>query len=109
MNEIIEIIQSSLLLKSLVVSLIIVILIWIFKNLKKYDSKATNKYSTSFERTIGQKGVVKEEITDSNDLGLVKVNGQIWSAISDVQIKKGNKVEVVAVSGSKLIVKKVKE
>ncbi|BCV21406.1 NfeD family protein [Moorella sp. Hama-1] len=54
---------------------------------------------------VGQRGYVAEEVT--GDRGLVKVNGETWSARSlDGQIlAPGTLVEVIRVEGAKLLVK----
>lgn len=71
-----------------------------------------NKLKTGSEKTnvdalIGEEGVVIEEITPHN-VGLVKVKGQNWSAVSydkDATIPKDTAVKVKAIEGVKLIVK----
>ena len=63
---------------------------------------------TNVDSLIGKTGIVTEKIDNLNALGQVKVNGQIWSARSSSDekiIKEREKVEVLAVSGVKLIVK----
>ena len=57
---------------------------------------------------ISQNGIVVQDI-DPYEVGVVKLNGEEWSAISKdkVKIKKGSIVEVVQIEGVKLIVKEV--
>ena len=62
---------------------------------------------TNVDSIIGQKGRVKKEI-HKFDTGLVKVSGQIWTAISfnNEIIEEDVEVVVMAVEGVKLIVKR---
>jgi len=62
---------------------------------------------TNVDSIIGQTGRVKKEI-DKFDTGLVKVSGQIWTAISfnNQIIEEDVEVVVMAVEGVKLIVKR---
>jgi membrane protein implicated in regulation of membrane protease activity len=62
---------------------------------------------TNVDSIIGQKGRVKKEI-HKFDTGLVKVSGQIWTAISfnNEIIEEDIEVVVMAVEGVKLIVKR---
>src|SRR6056297_1961931 len=62
---------------------------------------------TNVDSIIGQRGRVKKEI-HKFDTGLVKVSGQIWTAISfnNEIIKEDVEVVVMAVEGVKLIVKR---
>lgn len=68
--------------------------------LNKYISKKavpTNAYSL-----IGKKGIVIQDI--GNDVGQVKVSGEIWTATSDEQVEKGTEVEILKIDGVKLVV-----
>lgn len=62
---------------------------------------------TNVDSIIGQRGRVKKEIRKF-DTGLVKVSGQIWTAISfnNEIIEEDAEVVVMAVEGVKLIVKR---
>ena len=60
--------------------------------------------------TTGREGIVGEigtAMTALNPAGDVKVHGEIWRAFANEKIKKGEKVEVLAVEGLELKVKKV--
>ncbi|MDO9592402.1 MAG: NfeD family protein [Erysipelotrichaceae bacterium] len=63
---------------------------------------------TNVEAVIGQEGPVTIRI-EAYATGQVKINGQIWSALSEdgIPIEVGAKVKVIAVEGVKLIVNKV--
>ena len=68
------------------------------------DSMPTNSYSL-----IGKKGIVTKEINSINGTGLVKVNGEIWSAKTEDEslIPQSAEIEVVSIDGVKLIVKPI--
>ena len=68
------------------------------------DSMPTNSYSL-----IGNKGIVTKEINSINGPGLVKVNGETWSAKTEEEstIPESTEIEVVSIDGVKLIVKPI--
>ena len=70
----------------------------------KKDSVPTNSYSL-----INKKGIVTKEIDSTNGTGLVKVNGETWSAKCEDEsvIPKDTEIEVLAIDGVKLIVKPI--
>lgn len=72
---------------------------------KDEDSVKTNVYSI-----IGKTGIVTEEINSIHSKGQVKVDGEVWSAISDNDtiIPKGSEVEILEVKGVKAIVSPIK-
>ena len=74
------------------------------KFIKTPKTKPTNVYSI-----IGKEGIVLESIDNLNSTGKVKVNGELWSAISDSNIEKGETIKVLSVNGVKLKVEKVNE
>ena len=53
---------------------------------------------------IGQTGLVMETISVGS-LGLVSTHGELWTAMSDVDIKEGEEVRVVSIDGLRLTVK----
>ena len=59
---------------------------------KIYSKIKVGNISTNFDRIIGMKGIVTEDITKDN-IGEVKVDGKCWSAYSDTNIKKGETVK----------------
>lgn len=78
----------------------------IFKRFMKH-----NLFNTNIDSYTGKKGIVVEEITLLNP-GSVKIGDVKWSAIPLDEKEKFNVndvVEVVAISGNKLIVKKIEE
>lgn len=64
--------------------------------------------STNFDRIIGMKGIVTEDITIDN-IGEVKVDGKRWSAYSDTDISKGESVKVLSINSVKIKVEKWEE
>ena len=65
------------------------------------DDVKTNAYSI-----IGKTGVVMQSIDSLNATGLIKVDGEVWSASTDkdVSIPKGAEVKVKEIKGVKAIV-----
>lgn len=78
----------------------------------KYGIKSWKKHhklpATNIDALHGKQGIVLETITVQNP-GMVKVEGQIWSAKSknDESIQAGAIIEVVSCTGAFLIVKEV--
>ena len=70
---------------------------------KKYVAK--QKTQTNVDSLIGTKAIVIEEIK-VNDMGKVKVEGEVWLAVSKENIAKDETVIVESVDGTKLVVKK---
>ena len=83
-----------------------VLLIYFTKPLAK-DYLHIGSEKTNVEAVIGQSGPVTKGI-ERYATGQVKINGQIWSALSEdgEPIEAGAKVQVLAVEGVKLIVKR---
>ena len=75
---------------------------------KKLEEKLVRKEKTNFDRIIGMKGIVTEEI-DELVVGEVKVDGKKWSSISNDKIKVGEHVKILNIKGVKLEVEKIKE
>ena len=73
------------------------------KKLKKKETIPTN-----LDRVIDKTGIVTEDIL-KDEIGEVKVLGKRWSAYSDKEIKKDNKVKVLSINGVKLKVEEIKE
>lgn len=74
----------------------------------KYFNK--DRVRTNVESLVGKQGVVLEQIDNLKAEGQVLVSGQEWSARSvkeDQIIQKGAVVEIVAISGVKLIVEEL--
>ncbi|MBQ2101046.1 MAG: NfeD family protein [Lachnospiraceae bacterium] len=76
----------------------------------KYFNK--DRVRTNAESIVGRQGVVTETIDNLQGVGTVSVGGQEWTARNvdeDQVIEKGSVVEVVAISGVKLICKAEKK
>ena len=54
---------------------------------------------------IGMQGIVTETINPNEDVGKVKVDGQVWRAVAPDVIDSGTTVEVTDVRGAKLTVR----
>lgn len=72
------------------------------KFIKENQTTQTNVYSI-----IGKDALVIENIDSINGEGKIKVNGEIWSAISDTNIEKNTKVKVLNINGVKAKVEKI--
>ena len=75
---------------------------------KTLEKKLVKKEKTNFDRVIGMKGVVTEEIKE-NEIGEVKVDGKKWSAVSKRPLKVGDKVKILKINGVKLEVESLEE
>lgn len=65
---------------------------------------------TNADRVVGQTGMVEQTVENDQQPGRVMAMGLSWSALSDdgSTIAVGEKIEVVAIDGVKLIVKRKK-
>ena len=75
---------------------------------KLYKKIKVSNVSTNFDRIIGMKGIVTEDISKDN-IGEVKVDGKCWSAYCDTEIKKGESVKVLSINSVKIKVEKWEE
>ena len=73
--------------------------------IKKWTKR--NEIKTNVDSLVGRIAVVTEDIIDGNR-GVVKLDSQEWSAISNDNIVKGTKVVILSIEGNKLIVKENK-
>lgn len=73
---------------------------------KRFSSKTI---PTNANSLIGKTGLVVQEIDNIKSVGQVKVNGELWSAVSlnNVIIAKDTQVEIVEINGVKLTVKQI--
>lgn len=67
-----------------------------------------NKEKTNLDRIIGMTGIVISKIT-KNKPGEVKVDGKIWTAISNTTINENEPVKILEINSTKLKVEKIKE
>ncbi|MBQ8193583.1 MAG: NfeD family protein [Bacilli bacterium] len=75
---------------------------------KIYKKIKLDNISTNFDRIIGMKGIVTEDITKDN-IGEVKVDGKLWSAYADMDISKGEIVKILSINSVKIKVEKWEE
>jgi len=63
------------------------------------------------DRVIGKEGIVLEEIDNAKNIGRVRLKKEEWRADSETGevIPVENKVEVIRLDGTHLVVKKIKE
>ena len=68
--------------------------------------KSKDKIETNINALIGKKGLVIKRV-EINKPGLIKVGGEIWTAEvkNDLVLEKNTEVTVIAVKGSRLLVK----
>jgi membrane-bound serine protease (ClpP class) len=62
------------------------------------------KPTTGMEGLVGETGIAEAGISPE---GKVSVHGEFWNAISDQNIERGEKVQVIGVTNLKLKVKKI--
>lgn len=67
-----------------------------------------HKEKTNIDRIIGMTGIVTEKISKDKN-GAVKIDGKEWTAYSDKQIKKGERVKVLEIKGVKIKVEREKK
>ena len=102
-------ITDNTLIQIIVFVIVSVIALFVTKPIiKKYFKR--NIIKTNCNELIGKSALVIEEITDKN-MGKVKVDGQIWSALNKDKgtIDADSEVEVLSIVGVKLIVRKKDE
>ncbi|NLM18843.1 MAG: NfeD family protein [Clostridiaceae bacterium] len=72
----------------------------------KLNKKTEQIEKTNADRIVGQEGIVLQEINPLENIGQIRVKGQIWSASSyhDLIISKGSLVIVKEIKGVKAFV-----
>ncbi|MDR1942388.1 MAG: NfeD family protein [Endomicrobium sp.] len=75
--------------------------------LKKWMSKMDSAKS-NVDELIGETAVVTQDISPET-AGFVKVCGQTWLAVSDEELKSGQKAIIKSLSGTKVFVSKKQE
>ena len=96
----------NLLVQSILFVVISVILLAVTRPLA-VEFFNTNRIKTNAESLIGKTAVVLQEIDNLRAKGMVSVDGQEWSArsVQDKIIPNETQVEIVEISGVKLLVK----
>ncbi len=87
-----------------IITVLVVLLLFIFVVVRAVIKVHTQKTVTGVEGMIGKKGIATRDFSGK---GTVEVHGELWSAITDEQIQKGEEVEVTKVDGMLLYVRKV--
>lgn len=77
------------------------------KPLQKMAEKV-NKEKTNVDRILDMTGKVTEKI-EKNKAGAVKVDGKVWTAISDDEIAVDSIVKVLSIESTKIKVEKVED
>lgn len=62
---------------------------------------STRGEKTNIDRIIGMEGIVIEEISKNHN-GAVKVDGKVWTAVSNKKITVDSTVKVLEIEGSKI-------
>jgi len=87
-----------------IVTVLVVLLLFIFVVVRAVIKVHTQKAVTGIEGMIGEKGIATY---DFDGKGTIEVHGELWTAISDEPVQKGDTVEVVKMEGMVLHVRKV--
>lgn len=89
----------------------IIVSVLLLSMTRKFSSKLTKGTvtATNVDAVIGKIGIVTEDIPALDNPGLVKISGEIWSAISadSNPIAKDTQVEVLQVKGVRLVVRRI--
>lgn len=94
----------SLELQLLVFALITLLLIIFTRPLVMKFIKSNDTVS-NVKALIGQHGITLSPIMPMQ-FGQVKVNGEVWTAISEEELEENTRIEVIGIDGVKLLVKK---
>lgn len=90
----------------LIFAIVSAVMVVLFKKL--FGDKIKKEHTpTNADRLIGAKGIVETAVDPVMGKGTVLVGGNLWSAKSDESIPAGCEVEVDAIEGVKLVVKKL--
>ena len=98
---------TNIIIQSTVFVITSTILLLLTKPLIKKFVKTPQTKPTNVYGIIGKEGIVIETIDSLNGTGKVKIKGELWSAISDYNIEKGETIKVLSVNGVKLKVEKI--
>jgi len=97
----------SLELQLLVFALITLLLIIFTRPLVMKFIKSNDTVS-NVKALIGQHGITLSPIMPMQ-FGQVKVNGEVWTAISEEELEENTRVEITGIDGVKLMVKKASD
>lgn len=93
----------------MIVVSVALLLLFVFLIKPKLGAFSTKAEPTNADRVIGMEGIVTESIQPDEGVGLVKVGGQVWSAITEDRsaLEAGQRIVVKEIKGVKLIVNKL--
>ncbi len=97
---------TDMLWVSIVVFIIVSTLLLIFTRPLVKKKMLVKAEPTNADRILGKEAIVIEDINPIENVGQIKVDGQIWSAKSQQPILKGEKVTVSSIEGVKAVVTK---
>ena len=106
---IVSLFTTNIVIQSVVFIVSSTILLLLTKPLIKNFVKTPKTKPTNVYSIIGKEGIVLESIDNLNSTGKVKVSGELWTAISDSNIEKGETIKVLSINGVKLKVEKINE
>lgn len=101
-------VTGSVMIQLIVFATLTVISLLATRPLAKKLVRGHDHIKTNLDSVVGSIGIVHDTITDDK-MGRVSVLGKDWAAISNETIKTGSKVEILAIEGVKLIVRKREE
>ena len=81
----------------------------LFRNYWKKHMK-NNITHTNIDGYIGKEVMVIEDIDNDTEKGVIKINGQLWTAraVNGEKIEKDSKVKIQRLEGNKVFVEKIK-
>lgn len=102
---VVALLTSSITIQFFVFIIISVALLFMTRKLTS-KVESPNATRTNVDAVIGKTGIVTEDIPALESPGIVKVAGEMWSAVSfdSLPIKKGHQVKVLQVKGVRLVV-----
>ncbi|MFJ8528964.1 NfeD family protein [Bacillus sp. NPDC094106] len=98
---------EALFLQVVVGAIVSLTLTFFTKRISKNFREAKG-FTDTVDKLAGKKGIIMQAITSEGN-GIVKVDGDIWTAISNVPISAGERVIVIKRSSTVLYVKKESE
>ena len=105
---IVSIFCDSLFIQALVFIIVSVIFMIFTRPLVNKMISIKETMPTNIYTIIKKEGYIMEDITNPQSPGKVKINGELWSAVSEAPLKRGTKVRVLEVDGVKLKVEPIK-
>lgn len=104
---IVSLFSESLFIQSLVFVIVSVILIIFTRPLVNKMISIRETMPTNIYTIIRKEGYLMEDINSIESPGKIKINGELWCAVSDTPLKRGTKVRVLEIDGVKLKVEPV--